>query len=816
MQQTAEIAVEGTAFHFDRLYSYCVPPELSGVVRRGVRVLVPFGRGNRKVQGLVFSAAEREDAGSLKPVLAVVDQEPVIGEEAFRIIEYMAETTFCSRYDALKCILPAGLNGVAAEEYRLVREPSPEEREVLAPDELEALDFAAHARSQLEINRYFAEGDTAARRKAARRLTGRGIFCCTDLLRTRMGSRTVRMVRLAPGFDPETAALTPKQREVVRVLEQAGAAAEKEAAYHAGVREGVIKTLAAKGVVEYFEREVSRIPRSRTDESLSLDSLTLSEEQQRVYCGIRALCASGEPQAALLFGVTGSGKTQIFIKLIEDCLRDGRQAMLLVPEISLTPQLLAKFRGLFGEKIAVLHSSLSMGERLDEYRRIERGEAQISIGTRSSIFAPFSNLGLIILDEEGEHSYKSDTTPRYHARDIAKLRCVWHRATLLLASATPSVESFYAAQTGRYHFFELKERYGDAVLPDVRLIDMKNEEQCGNTSPLSDELAERLLQNWQRGEQSILLINRRGYAAFALCMDCGEPVRCPNCSVTLTYHRANGYLMCHYCGYAVPAQTACPSCGSRQLNMVGTGTQKVEDILARSIPDARILRMDTDTVTSRYAYEEQFAKFEAGEYDILVGTQMVAKGLNFPNVTLVGVLNSDQTLYSNDFRCGERTFSLITQVVGRSGRGRKRGEAYIQTMSPENDIIQNAARQDYPAFYRQEIALRRASLQPPFCDLAVVGFTGSSEEQTRRAAGAFHELLRSAILAEEEKQPVRLLGVTQAAVFRLNGKFRFRIVMKCKNNRKFRALLRRVFAEASNRKLFSRISVFVDMNGEIL
>ncbi len=814
--QVAEIAVEGTAFHFDRLYSYRIPPELAGAVRRGVRVLVPFGHGNRKVQGLVFSAGEGEESPALKPVLALIDREPVVGEEAFRVIEYMAETTFCSRYDALKCILPAGLNGVAAEEYQLARAPSPEEREALSAGEREALSCAEQAESQAALNRYFAEGDIAARRKAAQLLTGKGIFRCTDLLRTRMGSKTVRMVRLAPGFDPETAALTPKQREVVRVLEQAGAASEKEAAYHAGVREGVVKTLAAKGAVEYFEREIYRIPRSRTEEGLSLDTLALSEEQQRAYEGIRALCTSGEPQAALLFGVTGSGKTQVFVKLIESCLRDGKQAMLLVPEISLTPQLLAKFRGLFGEKIAVIHSSLSMGERLDAYKRIERGEAQISIGTRSSIFAPFQNLGLIILDEEGEHSYKSDTTPRYHARDIAKLRCVWHKATLLLASATPSVESYYAAQTGRYHFFELKERYGEADLPDVRLIDMKAEEQCGNLSPLSDELAERLLENWQRGEQSILLINRRGYAAFALCMDCGEPVRCPNCSITLTYHRANGYLMCHYCGYAVPASTSCPSCGSRQLNMVGTGTQKVEDILARSIPDARILRMDTDTVSSRYAYEEQFAKFEAGEYDILIGTQMVAKGLNFPNVTLVGVLNSDQSLYSNDFRCGEKTFSLITQVVGRSGRSKKHGEAYIQTMSPENDVIQNAARQDYPAFYRQEIALRKASLQPPFCDLAVVGFTGSSEELTRRAAEAFHKLLRARILAEGEKQPIRLLGVSQAGIFRLNGRFRFRIVIKCRNNKKFRALLRQAFAEASNQKLFSRISVFVDINGEIL
>lgn len=816
MQQIAEIAVEGTAFHFDRLYRYEIPPEFAGRVQRGMRVLVPFGRGNRKLQGLVFSVFEGEESPRFKPVLAVIDENPVIGEEAFRIIAYMADTTFCSCYDALKCILPAGLNGVVMEEYRLVRIPSDEEAIRLSEEEREALSAVSSAESQQQVNHYFAEGDTIARRKAARQLTEKGIFTCTDLVRARMGSKTEKMVRLAPDYDPDAISLTPKQKEVVSVLAQAGAASEKEAAYLAGVREGVIKTLAAKGVVEYFEREIFRLPQMKMGALPKLEEIVLSPEQQRVYAGIRALCTADEANAALLFGVTGSGKTQVFIKLIEDCLRDGKQAMLLVPEISLTPQLLAKFRALFGQKIAVIHSNLSMGERLDEYRRIQNGEAQISIGTRSSIFAPFSNLGLIILDEEGEHSYKSDTTPRYHARDIAKLRCVWHKATLLLASATPSVESYYAAQTGRYHLFELKERYGAAELPDVHIIDMRNEEQCGNTSPLSDELAERLLQNWQKKQQSILLINRRGFASFALCMDCGEPIRCPNCSITLTYHKANGYLMCHYCGYSVPASQPCPSCGGKNLYMSGTGTQKIEEILGRSIPDARLLRMDTDTVSSRYAYEEKFAQFEAGEYDILIGTQMVAKGLNFPNVTLVGVLNSDQSLYSNDFRCGEKTFSLITQVVGRSGRNEKHGEAYIQTMSPENDVIQNAARQDYPAFYRQEIALRKASLQPPFCDLAVVGFSGGSDEQVRRSAEAFHQLLRERVLEENGKMPVILLGVSQASVFRVNGKFRYRIVIKCKNNRKFRALLREAFAEASARKLFSRISVFVDMNGEIL
>jgi primosomal protein N' (replication factor Y) len=812
----AEVAVENALFYFDRLFSYRVPQELQGQVRRGLRVLVPFGRGNRKVQGLVFSVKDEEPVRPLKPVLAAIDREPVLNEEGFRLLDYMADMTFCSYYDALKCILPAGLNVTPEEEFRLIRVPG-EEAEALPENEQQMLLYLQSAASQKERDQFFRGGDVVGKRRTAMSLLEKGYLECTDLLRPRIGAKTVRLVRLAEGIDPEgLPSLTAKQREVVRVLAEAGSAAEKEAAYHAGVGESVVRTLVRKGILEYFDREVFRTPRGKASAGFRLEDLELSPGQQEVYKGIRALCQKDEANAALLFGVTGSGKTQVFIKLIQSCLEDGRQAMLLVPEISLTPQLLAKFRGLFGEEIAVIHSSLSMGERLDEYRRIRSGKARISIGTRSSIFAPFENLGLIILDEEGEHSYKSDSTPRYHARDIAKLRCVYHRATLLLASATPSIESYYAAKSGKYTLFTLTERYGTAALPMVQIVDMRKEEQALNFSPLSDTLAEELLQTWQKGEQSILLINRRGFSSFALCMDCGEPVRCPNCSVTLTYHKANGYLMCHYCGYSRRPEEPCPSCGGRHLNMLGTGTQKIEELLAKSIPSARVLRMDTDSVYSRYAYEEKFAAFEAGEYDILVGTQMVAKGLNFPGVTLVGVLGVDQALYANDFRSGERAFSLITQVVGRSGRYEKQGKAVLQTVSPENSVVLHAARQDYEAFYQEEITLRKACLQPPFCDLALVGFSGPAEDAVRQTAEAFHKILREKILALEEPLPIVLLGVSQAGVYRVNNKFRYRILMKCRNTRRFRRLLREAFAAASEQKLLGRITVFVDINGEIL
>lgn len=810
---TAAVAVEKTAFHFDRLFSYAVPEELAASVRRGVRVLVPFGRGNRLSQGMVFGVSEEDAKPGLKDIITTLDEESILDEEGFRIVEYMADSTFCSRYDAVRCLVPAGLSVEAKTSYSFCKGFGKEMLPDLEKEEQLLIRLMLSADTPKETELLFTGPGSAARRRTAEALAEKGVLHEEQTLTRKVGDKTARMVRLCDGVDSDAPGCTPKQREVLRVLEAVGAAAEREVAYHAGVTEAVVKALVKKGLCEYFEQIVYRtpqMPEGRTDPA----DLILSAKQQEVYEGLLSLYHKEEAAAALLFGVTGSGKTQIFIRLIRDCLAEGKQAILMVPEISLTPQMLRKFRGYFGEDVAVVHSSLSLGERLDEYRRIKAGEARVIIGTRSSVFSPCSRLGLIIMDEEGEHSYKSDTTPRYHARDIAKLRCVHHRALLLLASATPSVESYYAAKTGRYHLFTLTQRYGKAALPAVEMIDMMAEEQNGNYSPLSDDLAESLLETYERGEQSIVLLNRRGYATFGLCTDCGEAVKCPNCSISLTYHKANGYLMCHYCGFTRRPQEPCPTCGSKHLRLMGTGTQKVEDLIAKQIPSARILRMDTDTTYSRYAYEEKFSRFEAGEYDIMIGTQMVAKGLNFPGVTLVGVLGADQYLYSGDFRCGEKTFSLITQVVGRSGRYEKPGLACIQTVSPDHPVIRYAAAQDYEGFYGEEIQIRQAALQPPFCDLLTVGFSGTDEQKTTACAERFHSLLRKNLLAAEGI-PAVLLGVSQASVYRVNGKFRLRIVVKCKNNRRFRDLVRQTVAEADGEKLFRGVSVYLDMNGDI-
>lgn len=812
MPLVAQVAVEKTGVTFDKLFSYSVPAALEDAVCRGVRVLVPFGKGNRLSQGMVFSVEEKADIG-IKPVISVLDETPILNEEGFSIVEFMVDTTFCTYFDAVRCLIPSGLSVAAKARFSIAPGFYQDTIPNLPPDQQQLIRLMLKADGQRELDLLFTGPGSGSRILTAEKMVEEKILVSEMLLTRKVGDRIIRLVSIVPGVDPDGGGFTPKQREVLRVLQEHGALPEKEACYLAGVSESVVKNMVRKEILQETEKEVLRTPQPRVP--MDASRILLSAKQQEVYEGISRLYRTEEANAALLFGVTGSGKTSIFIRLIEDVLSDGKQVILMVPEISLTPQMLAKFRGYFGDSVAVIHSSLSVGERLDENKRIRSGDARIVIGTRSCVFAPCSNLGLIIMDEEGEHSYKSDSSPRYHARDIAKLRCVQHKATLLLASATPSVESYYAARSGRYHLFTLKERFGTAELPDVRLIDMMQEEQNFNFSPISDQLGEALLQNYEKGQQSIILINRRGYSTFAVCLDCGEVVRCPNCSVSLTYHKANGYLMCHYCGYTRKLEEPCSSCGSSHLRTVGTGTQRVEDLIASCIPSARLLRMDTDTTYSRYAYEEKFSQFEAGEYDIMIGTQMVAKGLNFPNVTLVGVIGADQYLYSGDFRSGEKTFSLITQVVGRSGRYEKHGCAYIQTISPEHPVIQDAARQDYEAFYADEIIMRKTALQPPFCDLAVVGLSSSDESAVRQTANRLHGMLARALTDAVPQLPCVLLGVSEAGVYRLNGRFRLRIILKCKNNRRFRSLLRSVIAQAAGDRLFSKTSIYVDMNGDI-
>jgi len=517
----------------------------------------------------------------------------------------------------------------------------------------------------------------------------------------------------------------------------------------------------------------------------------------------------------LLHGITGSGKTSVFVKLIQHTLDENKTVILLIPEISLTPQMVAKFKGLFGETVAVIHSNLSLGQRLDEYKRIKGGKAKIVIGTRSAIFAPLENIGLIIMDEEGERTYKSERSPCYNARDVAIWRCGYHKAVMLLASATPSVESYYYATTGRYKLFELNERYSNANLPDVVIIDMQIEVQDGNKGIFSKELIRKINENIENKEQTILLLNRRGYHTYISCLDCREPLSCPHCSIPLTYHKPNGMLMCHYCGYSKPLDEACPKCNSTHLHPTGVGTQKLEDEIERLFPQARILRMDADTTYSRYSYEKNFKAFGDGKYDIMVGTQMIAKGLDFPNVTLVGVLSLDKALFTGDFRSYERTFSLVTQVVGRSGRGEKEGVAFIQTFVPDHYVLNLAAQQDYKGFFEEEIALRKVLVYPPFCDICVIGLSSLVESEVYRASNEIIAILKEEIKLQNLNIPLRVLGPSKCTLGKINNKFRYRIIIKCKNSQPFRKLISEMLIKASKNKLFTNTNIHVDINGDI-
>lgn len=802
----ALVAAENTAYSFDALFSYAVPDELCGTLRAGMRVAVPFGKGNRSRIGLVFEIISGDCAG-LKSLLYAVDDEPCLSDELLRLCRWLRDNTFCTYYDAFRAVLPTGLSFsltarcFAAEDFS--GELSDKER-ALYEKLLAAQDGIARG----EVIAACGDGG-----RLLNALIKKGAAAENQQLKRRVGDETARLVRLASA--EETLSLTPKQAKVVQFVAEAQTATMKEVCYACCVTAAVVKRLAEKGVLELYQQTVFR---TQSDECAveNPEDIVFSDKQREVFEGLLSLMNRSEPECALLRGITGSGKTSVFIRLIHEAVKQGKAAMLLVPEISLTPQMVGKFRRLFGAQVAVLHSSLSLGERADEYRRIREGAAKIVIGTRSAVFAPVQNLGIIVIDEEGEASYKSENSPRYHARDAAKQRCFAHNAFLLLASATPDLSSYYNAKTGRYSLFELDERYNNAVLPDVYIVDMKEEQKNGNHSTFSMPLLNEIEKNLANGEQSILLLNRRGYHTSVRCSLCGAAVECPNCAVPLTYHKANGSVMCHYCGFAQRLSPVCPKCGGKIFSMKGTGTQRIEDELSEIFPKARILRMDADTTSTKHAFEEKFKAFADGEYDIIVGTQMIAKGLDFPNVTLVGVLKTDNSLYAGDFKAYERTFSLITQVVGRSGRGGRKGRAMLQTFTPEHYVLNLAARQDYPRFYEEEIKLREAMLYPPFCDIVAVTFSAVDEAACDKAARRFVRILDENYKALPREIPLQILGPAKCAAAKINGRFRYRLILKCRMSSLLRRLVESALKSAARDEAFRNVGFFADVNGETL
>lgn len=811
----AGVAVSDTAFHFDKLFDYQIPIDLVDKVGIGQRVLVPFGKGNSKRLGIICELHDTSELEQLKPIIDVVDKEPLLNDEMIELGKYISEHTFCTLFDSLKVMLPAGTAMKIVTKYSAMPDALKKcsQKGDLNETEFKIVEALVHSRGEVERDRLAEIYQIKDISKVLDKLCSKSYIKRIDSSVRKVGDATVKMAMLSESYlHSETdIKLTPKQKSVVKLLEELGSASIKEICYFTGVTAVVVTGLEKKGIVETFDEEVYRNPYSEKAVITSDSEITLTDEQNTAYEALLSKYQSGNSSASLLYGVTGSGKTSIYIKLIDKVIEDGRGVIVMVPEISLTPQTLDIFHRRYGSRVAVFHSGLSLGQRMDEWKRVKNKDALIAVGTRSAVFAPFDDLGLIIIDEEQEATYKSEQSPRFHARDVARFRANYHNTLLVLASATPSIDSFVNAKKGRYQLCTVMNRYNGAPLPEVITVDMRNEELT-SSSNFSMKLLNYLKENLENNEQSILLLNRRGYNTFASCRSCGEVLTCPNCSISLTYHSANNRLMCHYCGYSTEFTQECPSCHSRHMRFSGVGTQKIEDELSSLLPQARILRMDADSTATKFAHEKKLGAFKNGEYDIMLGTQMVAKGLDFPNVTTVGVINTDSSLYSNDYRSLEQTFSLLTQVIGRAGRGDKLGRAVIQTYTPENPVIPFAANQDYDGFFASEIAIRKLLTYPPYCDLFVINFISTDEYKAKSAAKAFFDGIRQKLAEQYSDQKMILLGPSPAAISKIGGKYHYMLTVKCHNNKRSRSLIRELMQSMGRNGKYRSVTVTADIN----
>ena len=750
MPKTVGVAVSNATFHFDKLYTYAVMPAQQDAVRLGSMVLVPFGRGSRARMGVVLACDAEPENSKLKYLFDVAPASACLTPELLKLVYFLKERTFCTYYEAVKAVIPYG-----------------------------------------------------AQYKPAVAADG-----VTPVLQKQLTRHTENSYQLA-GELPAKPKPTAKQLAAVALL--SGGPRTQGELEEKGISRAVLDNLCTKGVLA-----CTRVNRSidlYASIPLQNEPIVLTEEQQAAYGALLPHLEDTAPHSALLYGVTGSGKTLVFLKLIERCLQLGRKALVLVPEISLTPQMILRLKSQFGRRVAVQHSALNHTERLLQWQMIQDGGADIVVGTRSAIFSPLENIGLVIIDEEQEHTYRSESAPRYSAHEVARQRAAENGALLLLASATPSTESYFAAQKGRTQLVRLTKRYGGNPLPSVQIVDMRAELASGNPREISLALEDAIRRNLEAHKQTILLLNRRGYQTVAQCEDCREVLKCPKCSVPMVYHKASHKLLCHYCGSQMdPPPKNCPACGGK-LQYRGFGTQKAEEELAKLFPEARILRMDQDSTAAKDAHEKLLARFADHEYDIMVGTQMVAKGLDFEDVTLVGVLGIDSLLFAQGFRAYETVFSLITQVVGRSGRAKDPGFAIIQTTDPDNPVLNLAAAQDYDAFFEQEIAYRRLGLYPPFCGLCVIGFAGGKEIEVARAAARFSALLGQQA-ARQPDLPLRVLGPTPGNIEKINDTYRYKLTIKCRNDRRFRDLVRKTLSLYEQEKLPSKASVVVDLHSD--
>ena len=811
----AKLAVSAANFAIDKPYSYRIPESMA--LRPGQRVIVPFGRGNRRCEGVVL-AVEAGDQENLKAVEQSLDEEPVVSEYLLRLAAFVRERYFCTFYDAIRTMLPAGLWFQTKATFSLTEDRSWQEKAIKNPDAVALLKLLEDLGGSTDESALREAIPEEERFQAAIQYLLRKKWIATQAdFSRRLNDKTERIATLAssPEEAMEYAAHRPKsalmQKAVLELMCSVGSVSVKELCYFTGASAATVNRLEKLGYLTLSERPVLRC---REIKPAQLDGpLVLNEEQAAAFEGLNHQRTEANPGVALLYGVTGSGKTSVYIKLIQACLDEGRSAMLLVPEIALTPQLLGLMAAYFGESVAVLHSSLSAGERYDQWKRVKSGAAKVIVGTRSAVFAPAVDLGLIILDEEQEHSYKSENAPRYSAKEVAIWRGAKEKALVLLGSATPSVESMYRAKTGAYRPWQLQNRFGGRPLPEVSIVDMKEELKEGNDLSFSHTLQDAIIDTHKLDKQTIILLNRRGNSRALVCVDCRETPECPRCAVKLTYHSANNRLMCHYCGFSRTVPDRCPQCDG-PLKPMGVGTQKAQQELNYVFPDLEIDRMDADTVSAVNTHEKILDHFKNEKVPILIGTQMVAKGLNLPDVTLVGVLDADLSLYNDSFRAAETTFNMLTQVVGRAGRGDAPGRAVIQTMNPEHQVIKLAAKQDYDGFYDLEIGLRKLQGVPPFGDLVTITFTGQEETAVLRGAAKFRDSLVACLKEPSyEGQHCTVLGPAPCPVPKINYNFRYRLTLRCVFSKQLRALIASLLRQFSQDKLNRGVSAFADVNG---
>lgn len=799
----AEVVIDGATGSFDKRFTYAIPEQLLNMAQPGCRVTVPFGMGNLKKQGMILSVFEGETTSKTKEILSVTDNEPILNDEMIKMCEWLKNNVFCTYFDAIHTMLPTGLNYSLSEYYSANEQFCT--TALLNETEQVIYNYLIQNGEQpiKKLQQIIANADDVLKSLVSKQ----AVF--KNLVPTRrMGDITRRWVKI--NYDNNAnIKLTERQQEIYDIVDMAGSVSIKELQYFTGVSLSVINTLEKKGIFTSFEKQEFRYA-IQTKNAVKKEDIVLTDEQQAAYEGLRTLTQNNNGDTALLYGVTGSGKTKVFLKLVDEVSQKGEGVIIMVPEIALTPQMIKIFSERYGSKIAVFHSAMSLGQRMDEWKRIKQGEALIAIGTRSAVFAPFDKIGLIIIDEEQEHTYKSEKSPRFHARELSRFRAHYHKCLLCLASATPSVESYSNALSGKYKLFTLKQRYGNAVLPQVHIVDMRKELNDGNSSDISRELAEQIQKALDDKKQAIILLNRRGHNTYVSCNNCGWVASCENCSISLTYHSANKRLMCHYCGASHQLPNKCPECDGEFFHYSGTGTQKLEQEIQLLFPKAKILRLDADSTGVKDSYSNYLTAFANGEYDIMIGTQMVAKGLDFPRVTVVGVIGADRALSGDDYRGFERTFSLLTQVIGRAGRADNPGVAVIQTKDSDNNIISLAQTQDYDAFFKEEILNRKLMIFPPFCDICALYVQSYDAQIAHDTINQVFINIKQAVSQEYSDIKLIILGPTTATVSKVNNKYRYRIIIKTKNSLRFREMIKKV----TDIKLKKDTYIGIDINPE--